>query len=38
MHNMTFEFVSKDEIKAVWQAWAKGKPEHVGVMHLARKQ
>lgn len=38
MHDMTFEFISKDEIKAVWQAWAKGKPDHAGVLHLARKK
>lgn len=38
MHDMTFEFISKDEIKAVWQAWANGKADHTGVLHLARKK
>ena len=38
MHNMKFEFVSNDEVKAVWQNWAKGKPDHVGELHLVRKK
>jgi hypothetical protein len=39
MHNMRFEFMSNDEIKAVWHNWANGKdePEHLASMHLRRK-
>jgi hypothetical protein len=39
MHNMRWEFVSKDEIKADWHNWANGKddPAHLGRMHLQRK-
>lgn len=38
MHNMRWEFVSDDEIKAEWHSWANGKPNgHVGAMHLRRK-
>ena len=38
MHSARWEFVSKDEVKADWQNWSKGKPDHVGAMHLRRKQ
>jgi hypothetical protein len=38
MHSVRWEFVSKDEIKADWQNWANGKPDHVGAVHLARKK
>lgn len=38
MHNVRWEFVSKDEIKADWQNWSSGKPDHVGAMHIARKK
>lgn len=39
MHNMRWEFISKDEIKAEWHNWADGKedPRHLGRMHLKRK-
>jgi hypothetical protein len=38
MHSVRWEFVSKDEIKADWQNWSSGKPDHVGPMHLRRKK
>ena len=40
MHNMQWEFISKDEVKAEWHNWDKGKedPAHLGRMHLARKK
>jgi hypothetical protein len=40
MHNMRWEFVSNDEIKATWHNWANGKEDlsHVGAMHLKRKK
>ena len=38
MHSVRWEFVSKDEIKADWQNWSNGKPDHVGAMHLRRKK
>ncbi|HEX6214863.1 MAG TPA: hypothetical protein VFZ38_08600 [Vicinamibacterales bacterium] len=39
MHNMRWEFISKDEIKADWHNWDNGKedPAHLGRMHLRRK-
>jgi hypothetical protein len=39
MHNMRWEFISKDEIKADWHNWDHGKedPAHLGRMHLRRK-
>jgi len=39
MHNVRWEFISKDEIKAEWHNWADGKdePAHLGRMHLKRK-
>jgi hypothetical protein len=38
MHSVKWEFVSKDEVKADWQNWSAGKPDHVGAMHIARKK
>ena len=40
MHNVRWEFISKDEIKAEWHNWASGKedPQHLGRMHLQRKR
>ena len=40
MHNVRWEFISKDEIKADWHNWADGKedPAHLGRMHLTRKK
>ena len=39
MHNMRWEFVSKDEIKAAWHNWSNGKDDgHVGAMHIRRKK
>ena len=40
MHNMQWEFLSKDEIKAVWHNWSNGKEDaaHLGAMHLRRKK
>jgi hypothetical protein len=38
MHSARWEFVSKDEVKADWQSWSAGKPDHVGAMHIVRKK
>ena len=40
MHSARYEFISKDEVKAEWRNWDKGKedPAHLGRMHLARKK
>ncbi|HYE88283.1 MAG TPA: hypothetical protein VEA16_18095 [Vicinamibacterales bacterium] len=39
MHNMHWEFVSKDEVKAAWHNWSNGQADgHVGAMHIARKK
>ena len=40
MHNMQWEFVSKDEVKAAWHNWANGKEDtaHLGAMHIRRKK
>ena len=40
MHNMQWEFISKDEVKAEWHNWANGKadPAHLGKMHLRRQK
>lgn len=40
MHNMRWEFISKDEAKAEWHNWDKGKedPAHLGKLHIARKK
>ena len=39
MHNMRWEFVSNDEIKANWYNWSDGKADgHVGAMHIKRKK
>jgi hypothetical protein len=40
MHNMRWEFVSNDEIKATWHNWANGKEDltHVGAMHFKRRK
>jgi hypothetical protein len=40
MHNMRWEFVSNDEVKATWHNWANGKEDaaHLGRMHLQRKK
>jgi hypothetical protein len=40
MHNVRWEFISPDEIKADWHNWANGKedPAHLGRMHLRRKK
>jgi hypothetical protein len=38
MHDATIEFVSNDEIKAVWQNWSKGKPDHAGAFRIVRKR
>jgi hypothetical protein len=39
MHNMRWEWVSNDEIKAEWHNWSKGKDDgHVGAMHIQRKK
>jgi hypothetical protein len=40
MHNVRWEFISKDEIKADWHNWNNGKddPAHLGRMHLRRKK
>ena len=40
MHNMRWEFISKDEARAEWHNWDKGKedPAHLGRLHIARKK
>jgi hypothetical protein len=40
MHNMRWEFVSNDEIKATWHNWVNGKEDsaHLGAMHIRRKK
>jgi hypothetical protein len=40
MHNMRWEFISKDEITADWHNWANGKddPAHRARLHLQRKK
>jgi len=39
MHNVRWEFVSNDEIKADWHNWSNGKADgHVGAMHIRRKK
>ena len=40
MHNMQWEFVSKDEVKAAWHNWSNGKEDtaHLGAMHIKRKK
>ena len=39
MHNMHWEFVSNDEVKAAWHNWSNGKDDgHVGAMHIRRKK
>jgi hypothetical protein len=40
MHDMRWEFISTDEVKAEWHNWDKGKadPAHLGRMHLTRKK
>ena len=37
MHQATFEFLGKDEIKSDWSEFAEGKPVMNAVMHLTRK-
>jgi hypothetical protein len=39
MHDGWIEFVSADEILAVWQGWADGRPSaHAPRFHLARER
>jgi hypothetical protein len=38
MHGAKIEFVSRDEIKATWQNWNHGKPDHAAVLRLVRKK
>lgn len=40
MHNMRWEFVSNDEIKATWHNWTNGKEDtaHLAQMHIKRKK
>lgn len=38
MHSVRFEFLSKDEIKAVWQNWSKGRLDHAATFRLVRKK
>jgi hypothetical protein len=37
MHSARLEFVSDNEVKAVWQNWSSGKPDHVGAFRIIRK-
>ena len=38
MHNMRWEWVSSDEIKAEWHNWSNGTDDgHIGAMHIRRK-
>jgi len=39
MHNMRWEFISNDEIKAVWHSWSNGMPGgDINTMQLRRKR
>jgi hypothetical protein len=39
MHNMRWEFVSNDEVKATWHNWSNGKDDgHIGAMHIQRRK
>jgi hypothetical protein len=39
MHAMRMEFVSRDELKATWTNWSKGKPDdHTAMLRIIRKQ
>ena len=40
MHNMRWEFVSNDEVKATWHSWSNGKEDtrHLANMHITRKK
>jgi hypothetical protein len=37
MHDATFEFVGKDELKSEWHELEQGKPVMTATMHLVRK-
>jgi hypothetical protein len=37
MHEATFDFVGKDELRSTWTEFAQGKPGMVVNMHLVRK-
>src|SRR5262245_58501454 len=37
MHNATFEFVGRDELKSTWVEHADGKPSMTVTMHVIRK-
>jgi hypothetical protein len=39
MHNMRWEWISNDEVKAIWHNWTKGQedPSHLAAMHIRRK-
>jgi hypothetical protein len=40
MHNMRWEWISNDEVKAVWHNWSKGREDagHLAAMHIRRKK
>jgi hypothetical protein len=38
MHNAKIEFLSSDEIKATWQNWSSGKPDHAASFRVVRKR
>src|SRR5262245_39519282 len=38
MHSAKIEFTSNDEIKATWQNWSSGKPDHAGIFRIVRKK
>ena len=38
MHAATIEFISADEIKATWQNWSGGKPDHSATFRAVRKK
>lgn len=38
MHSAKIELTSDDEIKATWQNWSGGKPDHAGVFRIVRKK
>src|SRR5262245_4951220 len=38
MHAATIEFISGDEIKATWQNWRDGKPDHPATFRAVRKK
>ena len=38
MHSAKIEFLGPDEVRASWQNWSDGKPNHLGVFRVVRKK